>query len=400
MSDSEQDKSKSPFDSETEDETIALSKDELNNILSSAEIVQEKAKQEEVEQNSESLEGDIEAEEESISTENIEENPEPESNSAEEDEFDISGEIDELSPEDLENIELEEGDIENYTHELETELGEELEMPAIEEGSLEGEESLEDIENELGDIDTEGITLEANLDDEEMDLDTYLESVKADIDLETMDEAGEEGLEESPVIGDMEDIDTFEKDAEEAFKEAGIEGIGDEFEDSGEQKGDEDLLKGLEADVTLTEEETGEIPQGSDEISISDEAEVEIAEGLEADLADKQLEGEIDLTDEEEGILGEDLDLAAEEPESEGVVTVSGEDLDKIAVEAEGTEESAPHGIDEAVIDKTLFNDITVILKYMDNLLGELPEDKIKEFSQSKYFSLYKEVFEKLNLAE
>ena len=38
------------------------------------------------------------------------------------------------------------------------------------------------------------------------------------------------------------------------------------------------------------------------------------------------------------------------------------------------------------------------ILKYMDNLLGDLPEEKIREFSKSKYFSLYKEVFEKLNL--
>jgi len=195
-------------------------------------------------------------------------------------------------------------------------------------------------------------------------------------------------------------IDDYMGQLMTAVKEAGIEGIGDEFEDIDEQKGDEDLLKGLEADVTLTEEETGEIPQGLDEISISEETEDQFAEGLEVDSAEKQLEGEIDLTDEEEKILSEDLDLAAEEPESEDVVTVSGEDLDKIAVEAEGAEEPAPHGIDETVIDKTLFNDITVILKYMDNLLGELPEEKIKEFSKSKYFSLYKEVFEKLNLTE
>jgi len=30
--------------------------------------------------------------------------------------------------------------------------------------------------------------------------------------------------------------------------------------------------------------------------------------------------------------------------------------------------------------------------------LGDLPEEKIKEFAQSEYFSIYKEVFEKLNL--
>jgi hypothetical protein len=31
-------------------------------------------------------------------------------------------------------------------------------------------------------------------------------------------------------------------------------------------------------------------------------------------------------------------------------------------------------------------------------LLGDLPDEKIKEFAQSEYFPLYKEVFEKLNL--
>jgi hypothetical protein len=34
----------------------------------------------------------------------------------------------------------------------------------------------------------------------------------------------------------------------------------------------------------------------------------------------------------------------------------------------------------------------------MDTLLGDLPDEKIKEFAQSEYFPLYKEIFEKLNL--
>ena len=411
MSDSEEDKTKSPFDSETEDETLALSKNELSNILSEAEIVQEKSTEEPViEQDKDISEDEKGSEEETILEEGIEETMEPVSELTEGDEFDISGEVDELSPEDLENIELEEGDIENYTQELESELGEELEMPVIEEGEEETEGGLRGIEDELGDIDTEGINLEANLDDEEMDLDTYLESVKADIDLEATVEEGKEAPEESPVIGDMDEIESFQRDAEEAFKEAGIEGIGEDFEPD---KGDEELLKGLEeADVTLTEEETAEIgeraevKEGAEEFSLSEEIEagVESQKGEESEAPETLFEGEIDLTEEEEQILSEDLDLEAEEPESEEVVTVTGAELDKIA-ETEGGaggpaefEESVSAGGDKTAIDKTLFNDITVILKYLDNLLGELPEEKIKEFSKSKYFSLYKEVFEKLNL--
>jgi hypothetical protein len=34
----------------------------------------------------------------------------------------------------------------------------------------------------------------------------------------------------------------------------------------------------------------------------------------------------------------------------------------------------------------------------MDTLLGELPDEKIEEFSKSRYFTLFKEVFRKLGI--
>ena len=70
-------------------------------------------------------------------------------------------------------------------------------------------------------------------------------------------------------------------------------------------------------------------------------------------------------------------------------MTVTGEELSELE-----KEESK----DTTAIDSALYNDIVTILKYMDNLLGELPEEKIKEFSASSYFDLYKEVFEKLDI--
>ncbi len=60
--------------------------------------------------------------------------------------------------------------------------------------------------------------------------------------------------------------------------------------------------------------------------------------------------------------------------------------------------EAVPAGGGAESIDAALLNDITTILKFMDNLLGDLPDEKIKEFAKSEYFPLYKEVFDKLKL--
>jgi hypothetical protein len=585
MSDHEDDKIKSPFDSELEDETIALSTDELDSILTDAESIQDTAGAGEGPPSEEtSISEGIESAE-SETTEFKDDfaiGTEPDTESLEEGEFDISGEIDELSPEDLENIEIEENEVDAYTMELESELEADEEKDRVEEEAPAEGGIEESIEDDFADIETEGIMLEANM-DEEMDLDTYLDSVKSDIDFESTDlkEAGkeEEPPLESPVFGDTEDITNIEADAEEAFNEAGIEGIANELDTAGidideggveteiieedrdempleeesvpageatpsegteagefqldvgedleitdEPPGDEIVVdeglaageegeapeeEALGAETEITEEESGgkglEISEEEPVLAGTDAAEEErvgvAAEGMPAgeeepsidiDESDLQLgedmgegepfEDEVVLTEEEESILSADIDLEEQVTEEqvleeqvleegfegtvEEVVTVTGEelnsmtgedtaaeetgDLEESAVEegieseVEGTaavlseelnittdEEAAAEETvapeegavteqeiestfeeraavspdlasgaigDEATIDSTLYNDISVILKYMDNLLGDLPEEKIKEFSQSKYFSLYKEVFEKLNL--
>ena len=86
-------------------------------------------------------------------------------------------------------------------------------------------------------------------------------------------------------------------------------------------------------------------------------------------------------------ILSEDFDLSAEVEElpEEEVVTISGDEVGTLG-------EGGP-------VDAALLNDITCILKFMDTLRGDLPDEKIKELANSEYFPLYKEVFEKMNLA-
>lgn len=419
-----------------ESETIALSSNELDDILSEAEIVQEKAKKA----------GSIA---EQTPAESDEELDIPLS----EEEFDISDEIDQLTPEDLENIELEESEIESFSKELEEELGEEIALP---EGLPEEEAEVvspQEISEELEGIDTEELSFEPEIEGSEIDLESLdsadtgelelesldsvdssdldlgsLEGVDADAvdlgDLDLGEEIGEHELSEPPVLGEESmDIDLETGDP---FKEAGIENVDesvtladvdlegieditvdDELPSIGEEAGEvtlEDLGEDEFPDTELAEETVEELPadefieelpseESIDEVGLPGLAEeetaveAETAEPVVEELPDEGFADEIELGEDEEKILSEDFDLAAEVEElpEEDVVTISGEDVGTLG--------------EVGSVDAALLNDITTILKFMDTLLGDLSDEKIKEFAQSEYFPLYKEVFEKLNLA-
>jgi len=397
MSDKEE-KASSPFDDQTdEDETIALSKDELDDILSEAEIVDEKKKTQPVEAPEEDTEAPSAFEEQPTA-----ETPE--------EEFDISGEIDELTAEDLEKIELEDSDLESFTEELEGELGEEpdiSEIPGLEEEGIEIPESSEDVKSEAGV-------------EEEVDLDSYLDSVETDIDLDSLDL--EKELAEPPVLGEEEEVSLESATAEisegeeiqdleeEAFseealpEEISLEEVGEEIvseelpsdEFSVEELATEEGPPAEEAPSEQVEMGAGEedvtlVEPGGEEMIIPEETAEEF-QAAEVEAEDLGFEGEITLDEEEEKILNEDFDLetvSEGEAESEEVVSVSGEELETMSADAES-----------AAIDADLLKNISTVLKYMDTLLGNLPEEKIKEFSQSEYFSIYRDVFEKLNLVQ
>jgi len=368
-------KIKSPFDSEIEDETIALSKDELDNILAEAEIVQDTTSPDKTADKKIKEEFDFFAEGAGKGASGLAEN----------DEFDISGEIDELSPEDLEKIELEEGEVEAYSKELNGEFGEDFDLTDLKEGAK---------ADDIADMEAEELNIGTEL-GEEMDIDSYLDTVKSDIDLEAIDlDESEEGLVEAPVLGETEGLEEGGVHADKAFKEAGIEGTDEEIGLAGIGEG------------TALDEELAEIGEGlstlEDIMSPEKiEAGLQLDGGGGLDLTEEPESEEIKLSEEEEELLSKDFDLAVEgEPESEEVVTVSGDELEKMMEGKPLGSGGAKHGGEEqATIDNTLLNDIAVILKYMDSLLEDLPEDKIRDFAKSKYFALYKEVFDKLNIA-
>jgi hypothetical protein len=359
MGDNDEEKAKSPFNDEGEEETIALSMDELDGILSEAEIVQEiQEKSDKKDAEGEDLSAEAEEPEGEVSLDDLEEDEEVSiAEGAAEEEFDISSEIDELSPEDLEDIELEVGDVDTYVEGLEDEIEKETELS-------ESEISLEEEEEPK----LEETTLEEELEDLDKEI---IEDIE--VEAEAEQSLPEEELAEAPILGEidekLEDLEGLEL-GDEAFREAGIEGleVDDEIED-------------LEIPDILEEEEAP-IEAALEEQPPSEEEDLEMTEAAS--------EGEIELTEEEEDILSTDIDLEAEMAETEEVVTVTGEELSKM--------EEKEFGEETKTIDATLYNDIAAVLKYMDLLLGDLPEEKIEEFSKSTYYNLYKEVFDKLGI--
>ena len=195
-------------------------------------------------------------------------------------------------------------------------------------------------------------------------------------------EAGIETAEEETVSLDELDLENIEEITLEEEQTASLEDLDTILEEEAPvtEEAVEDLDAILEEETPAEEPGTGimleEEEAAAEEPIIADEAIFETAEEG----------GGIELSEEEEKILNEDFDIEAEaaaEPEAEAAA----ETAEEIAVTGEA---SAP--------DAALMNDITTILKYMDTLLGDLPEEKIREFSQSEFFPVYKDVFEKLKL--
>ena len=100
-----------------------------------------------------------------------------------------------------------------------------------------------------------------------------------------------------------------------------------------------------------------------------------------------QSEGETDLSLEEEAPA--EVSEPAEEKTTE---TVFGKNIDTDGGSAHKTEQPAN-------IPQNMRDEIKSVLAYMDQLLENLPEEKIVEFAQSEHFPVYKKLFNELGLS-
>ncbi len=356
-----------------EDETIALTGDELDNILNTADVTEEI---EGPEENLESLE-DGELSEEDL----LAEEPEETDALAEADE-----EIMELGSLDLEE---EETPSEELTLEDSDLSLEELEPSAAEDESIEidiGEkseeeellldeaESFEDIE-ELS-LDEEIGTLEGESEEiEGLDLEEPGD-VPALEDMEEFEELSLEEAEDESELGEIEELENLsleEPDADASLEE--IEEV-EEFEGlSLEEPGEVSELEEAEAAESLSLEELpGEEDTSEDDVLTLD------------DLEDTGLEAAEDAEDLELSV--EDLSIQ-EEPED-----LEADELGSLEEESEEPQFQS----NSQDLPQDLQSDIKSVLSYLDQLFEALPEEKIKEFAQSEYFGIYKRLFEELGL--
>ena len=158
-------------------------------------------------------------------------------------------------------------------------------------------------------------------------------------------------------------------------------------------------------DINFTVEEE---PGSSAEAEPMDEPFVFDSESSEAEspLSEEQITEESDQTVEEEESVEESPEVAIEDESSEGEesndnVSISENELDQLLTseaamnEQEEEEEEAPV---QSSIPDNLQKEIKSVLSYMDQLLENLPEEKIAEFAQSEQFETYKKLFKELGL--
>jgi hypothetical protein len=188
------------------------------------------------------------------------------------------------------------------------------------------------------------------------------------------------------------------------------EALSDSFEKAAPIVSSDDTPAVTESIPLTTPEEQAIIEEYNRELDKFGSEDLPAEEGISETLA-----GEAEIpADEEESEIEFDLDSlrqeAGEEPaESEEAAPEAFEEslpeieipADEVsAPEAEAGKEAPPAetAVDGVHISGPIREEIRSVLKYMDQLLESLPEDKIQEFARSEHFDIYRKLFEELEL--
>jgi pilus assembly protein FimV len=135
-------------------------------------------------------------------------------------------------------------------------------------------------------------------------------------------------------------------------------------------------LDQMEGEQVLEEEESLEIPF-DEELSLEEDN---------IDVPNIESPGQTETTDAEK-----QADAAAASEAFPEPTLGQGAETKTADAASGGTGSSVP---------ESLRNEIANVLKYMDNLLDALPDEKIQEFAESEHFEVYKKLFEDLGLME
>ena len=371
------------FSGDDGDDTIALSTDELSNILNTADFSE----------NSEEAAVTDDITEESVAEEPVVEEP-----AIEEETFVEEPAVEET----IEETVTEEPSADSFEDET---LGEEISDEAL--GAIEDtpsdikfdfeEENLS--EPNLDDIELDEEVLEDDLPDEieiSKDDDILVESSSSDF----MDSVQDTTDEHQPEEGVVEEIEDETIEPQEEFK------IEDESFSTVDNLFDQPEISEIE-NIVADEAPAAEEVVVEEEPVVADEPVVEEETIIEEPVTEEAASEEIveEPVVEEEPVIEDEtfveeplVDTAAADIENDFVSHEDdNNDLTDSNIDYLTTEEKQP----EETVDENaeLKKDIKSVLLYMDQLLENLPEEKIVEFAKSDEFTTYKKLFSELGLS-
>ena len=460
------------FGDEDDDDTIALSGDELTNILSSAEMTSENSDGEQEleapsssadaresvqteedilgsaesmpevpnDYNQEDADSDVDFGNESLEEPNLDEveigaSAEEESDASEESDAEEEIEVpkvDDILVESSNSDFIENaitGDVPAPAEESEGEFTEsqDFEEPLVGEEELkaEAEEQSERLAAELSEADDDN-----SEDEDSSDTTPEMDQILATIHQENMEkdkihpevyseseESEESPLEEpvAPQVNEPEkelDIEALKTEALEEFDEPEVVENDDiENESSveveyvpatgGDPFANEEKPELTEDNIEfLKEDEDEKIEPG-----ISEEPVTKVFNGWEnPDNTDEAISEEEAVAEsagaEEAETVAEEPAIEASEPEvADEVPGASGLSAAALASSGNDTSSSEEADAPAEAIPEELKEEIKTVLSYMDQLLENLPEEKIEEFARSEQFSTYKKLFKELGLS-
>jgi len=306
----------------------------------------------------------------------------------------------------LDDFGIEESDVLAVSDEASAAPNDELNLDDIE--TVDFESVLADSIDEIEEIEDIAAIEDVELDqDEEITLETDPEDIDYELDIEEIT------LETDDIDLELEEVDLepeiLEAEPEDIDLELDIEEVTPELEIP------DDTLEEINLDTISQKdfviEEINLSSPGDDEIpDISlDEAidEIETVEEFSLDEPVEDLDDEVTVTlpdnDFNELPGTEDVDLdsldALVTEEAKEAVEEEIADLEETPEStAAGLREKTKAALELSSLPGDLKEEIKEVLKYMDQLLESLPDDKIQEFARSEHFEVYKKIFEELGI--
>ncbi len=360
-----------------DDDTIALSGDELSNILSTADFTEEAADGETAVETATESESDA-ASEETVS--------ESEDGSDENSSRSIFGSV-----EDTPAIP---DQVNSYENNLQVDFADEnLQEPDLNDVNIDVSDSINDEEASESD---EASDLPGEIDVPKADDDILVESSSSDF-IESEESEPETSDFEAPAADTISESQSFDEPQieEDAGTSESFVSENDDMNVEEDNSISQDEADYLSKDAPVAEEdeklETGISEEPVNEVfnkweNSNPEDETLEEPAVEEDNFEAPAPAVEDKVDDDE--FKEPV-FAEAEPESEPEATVN--------IEPEEENPASAAGVN--AIPEDMKEEIKSVLAYMDQLLESLPENKIEEFAKSEQFNTYKKLFNELGLS-